>query len=76
MMAWHAGHAVASAGDGHLGRLECGVVSRGEAAILRERRNCSIGKIARNKAADFSQLLAGGRVPVDLIVQKKFLPTH
>ena len=35
-----------------------------------------IGKIARNKVADFGQFLAAGRVPVNLIVLKQFLPAH
>ena len=38
--------------------------------------NRRIRKIAGNKAADFIQLLGAGRVPINLIVLKQFLPTH
>ena len=76
MMPWHTGDAVSGTSYGHLGRLKCSVVGCSETAVLRKGRNRRIRKIAGNKAADFVQLLAAGRVPVNLIVLKQLLPTH
>jgi hypothetical protein len=76
MMTWHTGDAVSGASYGHLGGLERSVVGCGKATVLREGRNRRIRKIAGNKATDFVQLLTAGRVLVNLIVLKQFLPTH
>ena len=75
-MSRNTGNSVSRASDCHLGRLECGVVRSGKAAILGEHGDRRICKVSDYEPADFCQLLNAGGVAMYPIALQQFLPTH
>lgn len=76
MMAWYGGEAITGPSDGHLGRLQCGVVCRGIAAVVGQFFDGSVFKIAFDECAQIVEFFFAGCVGLNSAGRLQFFPSH
>jgi hypothetical protein len=76
VMAGRGSEAIARARNGHFRGLQCSVVRRGIAAVVRERLNGSVLKVACDERAQFVEFSFGGLVGVDPAFGLPLFPSH
>jgi len=76
MMARRGGEAIAGARDGHLGRLQCGVVCGGMAAVVGQLVDGGVFKIALDERAQIVEFSFAGRVGLHPAGRLQFFPSH